>query len=126
MEFKLSIHKTSTDNFLLINGYTNKVVGYFDDYESSIKYYRYLKEKFLKIPKELLILMCSEQVIQSNTYDPIIFARNINIERNSGGFNLGDSILGYDFWEKVLNQCEYHHAVKLYNEVLKLNIANEL
>lgn len=59
MEFKLSISKTSSDHFLLVNDYTEKSINLFTDYGAAVKRYRDLKNRFSKLPKELLILMCS-------------------------------------------------------------------
>lgn len=126
MEFKLCVHKTDTDNFLLINDYTDKVLNLFTDYGAAIKCYRDLKNKFSEIPKELLILMCSEQVLQDNKYDPIVFLHNLATDKKQGGFNWSQSVLGYNFWEKVISRRKFEYALKLYNQGLDLYILDKV
>lgn len=126
MEFKLSISKTPTDHFLLINDYTEKSLNHFSDYGSAIKRYRDLKNRFSELPKELLILMCSEQVLQGNEYDPIVFLYGLSTDSRQGGFNWSKSVLGYNFWEKVIDRRNFDHAIKLYNQGLDLYILDKV
>lgn len=102
--------------YILRNLYTQKIILSSENEETIDRKIKEIESIYEKTPKEVFSLACSEQVIQGNQYNPISFIINRYTGKANGGFDWDRSILGYDFWYKVLDKYQYHYAVKLYDK----------
>lgn len=102
--------------YTLRNLYTQEIILGSKDEETIDRKIKEIEHIYENTPKEVFSLACSEQVIQGNQYDPISFIINRYTGKDNGGFDWDRSILGYDFWYKVLDKYQYHYAVELYNK----------
>lgn len=55
-------------------------------------------------------------MLQYNEYDPIVFLYGLSTYKREDGFNWNQSVLGYNFWEKVIDRRKFEYAIELYNK----------
>lgn len=116
MKFDLDIiFDKNESKYAIRNNYTSKYINLSYSYNDALASYKNLESRFYNIPKEILILACSEQVLQGNKYDPIIFAQLLYTDKCGGGFNWDQSVLGNKFWIKTLSDHKYDRAIELYH-----------
>ena len=115
MKFGLNIIFDKNERkYAIRNNYTNRCIHLSYSYNDAFIDYKKLESKFYNIPRELLVLACSEQVLQGNEYNPIIFAKSLYADKNEGGFNWDQSVLGDKFWIRTLSHNKYDKAIELY------------
>lgn len=79
-----------------------------------------IKTMYNNMHKEVISLACSEQVIQGNRYNPILFATGQYPSKINGGFDLDKSILGRNFWSNIIYERKYYLAISIYNAGLEI------
>lgn len=82
--------------------------------------------QFNDIPVEIMTKMLEYQLKQSHIMDKSVFDENIKAGKNNKGFNWGETKEGFDFWEDVITDKQYHVFFEKYPKINKpINIIQD-
>ena len=69
---------------------------------------KHLIGEIADFPRRVVQAMVDEQVRQGNPANPSVFARARDANEYDGGFAWLESVLGYDFWVKIIEYKKFH------------------
>ena len=117
---KVDGYKILPDYYYVLNVTSNKILFYSKDFSEAHKFEANLLYSYKYMGKKTLALACSEQLLQTGKIDPLVFLEDRSADKNQGGFDWADSILGKSFWVNVLLKKRYHLANMAYDTALKI------
>lgn len=72
-----------------------------------VKYYQIIGD-IRDFPREIIIKMIENQILQGNKPDILVFQKDRNCQKDSGGFDWEKTVDGIWFWRSVLCERNYN------------------
>lgn len=113
-------YKIPSDHYFVLNVASNKILFYSKDFNEAHKFKANLLYSYKYMGKKTLVLACSEQLLQTEKVDPVVFLENPSASKITGGFDWSSSVLGRNFWYDVLLEKKYNLANIAYDIAFKI------